>query len=195
MVQNIPIILASGSPRRQALLKELGLKFKVVLREIDEDFPEHLKREKIALFLAKKKAAAYRDEIEAGNIVITADTIVCVDDKTLNKPADYSEACEMLKLLSGRSHEVITAVCISGTGISDCFYVITSVFFKKLSLEEISYYINSHQPFDKAGGYGIQEWIGLIAMERMEGSYYNVVGLPVKELYDHLLALNIVEGV
>lgn len=195
MEQTSPLILASGSPRRKALLKELGLDFKVVLKEIDEDYPNHLKREAVALFLAQKKASVYIDEINDGNIVITADTIVCVDDIILNKPAGYQEAFDMLLLLSGRSHEVITAVCISGKNISSCFHVTTTVIFKKLSDAEINNYIEKQQPFDKAGGYGIQEWIGLIGMERMEGSYYNVVGLPVKELYEQLIALNVVKGI
>ncbi len=194
MDQTAAIILASGSPRRQALLKELGLDFRVVLKEIDEQFPDHLKREQVAVYLAQKKASAYRDETESGNIIITADTIVCVDDKILNKPEGFNEAYAMLQLLSGRSHQVITAVCISGKGISDCFHVTTTVVFKTLSPAEIKFYIDSHQPYDKAGGYGIQEWIGLIGLERLEGSYYNVVGLPVKELYDHLVALNIVKA-
>ncbi|MDQ3051069.1 MAG: Maf family nucleotide pyrophosphatase [Bacteroidota bacterium] len=194
MEQTAPLILASGSPRRQALLMELGLKFRVVTKEIDEDFPGHLVREEVALFLARKKASMYDNEIKEGNIVITADTIVCVDDKILNKPAAYQEAFNMLQLLSGRSHEVITAVCISGEGISSCFHLTTTVIFKKLSVAEINYYIEKHQPYDKAGGYGIQEWIGLIGMDRMEGSYYNVVGLPVKELYEELIALNVLKG-
>ncbi len=195
MEQTSPLILASGSPRRKALLKELGLDFKVVLKEINEDFPDHLKREDVALFIAQKKASVYINEINEGNIVITADTIVCVDDKILNKPAGYQEAFEMLQLLSGRSHEVITAVCISGKDISSCFHVTTTVIFKKLSDAEINNYIIKQQPFDKAGGYGIQEWIGLIGMERIEGSYYNVVGLPVKELYEQLIALNVIKGI
>jgi len=195
MEQSAPVILASGSPRRQALLKELGLDFKIVLKEIDEDFPDNLKREEVAIFLARKKASVYKDEIESGNIVITADTIVCVDDSILNKPENFDAAFEMLRMLSGRAHQVITAVCISGKNISDCLHVVTNVVFKQLTDSEIKFYIDTHRPFDKAGGYGIQEWIGLIGMERMEGSYYNVVGLPVKELYDRLVSLKIITGI
>jgi septum formation protein len=194
MEQKYSVILASGSPRRQALLKELGLQFEVVLKDIDEEFPSHLKREQVAEFLARKKASAYSKEISEGKIVITADTIVCVNDEILNKPSGFEKAFQMLKKLSGRSHQVITAVCISSEKFSDCFSVVTTVKFKKLSESEITYYITTHQPFDKAGGYGIQEWIGLIGLESIEGSYYNVVGLPVKELYERLEAMQIISG-
>jgi len=192
MKQTCKIILASGSPRRQSLLKELGVDFNVVLKEVDENYPEHLKKEEVALFLAQKKASVYKDEIEKGNVVITADTIVCADDRILNKPDGFDSALMMLQLLSGRSHQVITAVCISGIGLTHCFHEVTKVRFKSFSDSEIKYYIETCRPFDKAGGYGIQEWIGLIGLEQLEGSYSNVVGLPVKELYEKLVDLKII---
>lgn len=194
MIQSFPVILASGSPRRQELLKQLGINYSVVLKEIEESYPGHLKKEQVALFLAKKKASAYNAETESGNIVITADTIVCINDKILNKPATFEEAVDMLDMLSGKSHQVITGVCISGREFSKLFHVVTTVTFKKFSAAEIKYYIEKHKPYDKAGGYGIQEWIGLIGMENMEGSYFNVVGLPVKELYENLVTLKIIDG-
>jgi septum formation protein len=181
-----PILLASGSPRRQSLLKELGFNFEIKLKNVDETFPDNLKGKDVALFLAIKKADAYQQEIEDGYLVITADTIVCIGDEIMNKPDDFRQAFTMLSKLSGRRHEVITAVCIKTKSITDCFHVSTSVYFKKLTEKEIEYYINTHKPFDKAGGYGIQEWIGLVAVEKIEGSYHNVVGLPVKELYEYL---------
>ncbi len=195
MIQTFPIILASGSPRRQELLKQLGIDFTVILKEIEESYPEHLKKEQVALFLARKKASAYNNETESGKVVITADTIVCINDKILNKPASFEEAVKMLELLSGRSHQVITGVCISGKEFSKLFHVVTTVTFKKLTLVEIKFYIDQYKPYDKAGGYGIQEWIGLIGLENIEGSYFNVVGLPVKELYENLVALKIINGI
>jgi len=181
------IILASASPRRQSLLKEAGFKFEVVIKNVDEEYSPDLKREQVAVYLAEKKAAAYDNEVNQGNTVITADTIVCVDDLILNKPAGPDEAFRMLKKLSGREHEVITAVCIRKTGSTKSFHVVTRVEFRTISDEEINWYIKNFSPFDKAGAYGIQEWIGLIAITRITGSYNNVVGLPVAEVYNHLV--------
>lgn len=183
------LILASASPRRQSLLSEAGLKFEIVVKPVNEDFPEQLKREQVALFLAAKKASAYNDEVNNGYTVITADTIVCLDDEILNKPADADEAFQMLKKLSGRTHEVITAVCIRNSTDSISFHVVTSVTFRPITGREIEWYVENYKPFDKAGAYGIQEWIGLVAITKIEGSYNNVVGLPVAELYRELIHL------
>jgi septum formation protein len=182
------LILASGSPRRKALLSEAGFSFEILVKPVDENFPEHLKCEQIALFLARKKAAAYSTEISEGAIVLTADTIVCAGDEVLNKPGNASEAARMLGSLSGRSHQVITGVCICDKQSQTCFHVSTTVSFRKLTPGEINYYITHFRPFDKAGAYGIQEWIGLIGIDKIDGSYYNVVGLPIKEVYEHLVA-------
>lgn len=184
-----PILLASASPRRKSLLSELGIKFEIKTKEIDESFPADLTGEQAAIFIAAKKAAAYDEEINEGYIVITADTIVCLDDHILGKPTDPADAQRMLRLLSGKKHDVITAVCIKSKESNDCFHVTTSVHFKELSEDEINFYIDKDKPFDKAGAYGIQDWLGLTAIDRIEGSYYNVVGLPVSELYHYLIRL------
>lgn len=181
------LILASKSPRRQFLLKELGLDFTVHTKEVDENFPENLKAEKIPLYLCKKKADAFEGELRDNTIVITADTIVWVENQVLNKPENFDDAMRMLKLLSGKKHEVYTAVCLKSKNKTKTFYASTSVYFKVLSLEEIEYYITNFNPYDKAGAYGAQEWIGYIAVEKIEGSYFNVMGLPVRELYEELL--------
>jgi len=180
-------ILASKSPRRQFLLKDLGLDFEVVTREVDESFPEHLKAEQIPLYLCEKKARAFDEELNDNTIVITADTIVWIDDHVLNKPENYEDAVRMLTLLSGRMHQVFTGVCLKSNEKMILFYVATNVYFKKITPEEIDYYIRNFHPFDKAGAYGAQEWIGYIAVEKIEGSYFNVMGLPLKELYEELL--------
>lgn len=181
------LILASASPRRQSLLSEAGLKFEIVVKPVNEDFPPELKREQVALYLAAKKASAYIDEVKNGYTVITADTIVCLDEEILNKPAGYDEAVEMLGKLSGRTHEVITAVCIRNSSQSRSFHVKTSVTFREITTGEIDWYVTNYSPFDKAGAYGIQEWIGLVAITKIDGSYNNVVGLPVAELYRELV--------
>lgn len=183
------ILLASASPRRQSLLKEAAINFEVVVKSVSEDFPPDLKREEVALYLADKKAAAYDDEVRKGYTVITADTIVCFNNEILGKPADSEEAFEMLKKLSGNTHEVITAVCIRNSYETFTFYVSTTVEFRQLTESEINWYIANYKPFDKAGAYGIQEWIGLVAITRINGSYNNVVGLPVAEVYQHLIRI------
>ncbi len=185
-----PIILASGSPRRKSLMEEAGIPFEIKLKAVDENFPAELKREEVAVFIAKKKASVYNEEVLEGYTVITADTIVCYENEILGKPKNEIDAFEMLKKLSGKKHEVITAVCIRCGDSDECFYVTTSVYFKELSNEEIDFYIKQDQPMDKAGAYGIQEWIGLVGIEKIEGSYPNVVGLPVHQLYQHLIHLN-----
>jgi septum formation protein len=184
-----PVILASGSPRRQELLRELGIPFEIILKQVDETYPDHLEKEQVALYLAEKKASAYDAEVITGKLVITADTIVCAGNIILGKPEDFDDGVRMLKLLSGKGHEVITAVCIRSASGQTTFFDTTSVYFKNLTDEEIRFYIDKCKPYDKAGAYGIQEWIGLIGIERIDGSYYNVVGLPVRKVYEHLLAL------
>lgn len=181
------IILASKSPRRQQLLKELGVDFIIKTKDIEEVYPPHLKKEAVALFLSDLKAAAFMEEINEKEIVITSDTIVCLENEIIGKPTDRQNAIEMLEKLSGKKHEVITAVTIFSTQKKVSFSVCTEVFFKTLSAEEITYYIDNYQPYDKAGSYGIQEWIGYIGVEKIIGSYFNVMGFPVKEVYDAIL--------
>lgn len=180
------IILASKSPRRQQLLKDLGLEFTIITKEVDEVYPLHLKKEEVALFLSKLKADAFQPDLKENQLVITSDTIVCLDDKIIGKPKDRDDAFNMLSDLSGKMHEVITAVTLTSLEKQVSFFVVTEVYFKRLTNFEIDYYINNYQPFDKAGSYGIQEWIGYIGIEKIVGSYFNVMGLPVKELYDEL---------
>jgi septum formation protein len=186
-----PLLLASNSPRRKELLAGMGLTFEVSVKEIHEDFPGHLKRAEVAEYLASHKADAYKDDLR-GEAIITADTIVCLGDRILNKPANYQEALEMLQALSGTAHEVITGVCVLTKEQKAVFHDVTKVYFKKLTEGEIHYYIVNYKPYDKAGAYGIQEWIGMIGIERIEGSYFNVVGLPVQKLYMHLLELGLI---
>ncbi|MFT3739717.1 MAG: Maf-like protein [Breznakibacter sp.] len=182
------IILASQSPRRQQLLAELGLHFDVLVKPgIDESFPPHLPVEEIPVYLARHKAMAYHDELAAPKtVVITADTIVAVDHHILGKPANRAEAAEMMQLMSNRSHLVVTGVAVTSASKQVSFHATTQVWFKQLASAEIDYYIDHYRPYDKAGGYGIQEWIGLVGIEKVEGSYFNVVGLPVQRLYEEL---------
>lgn len=180
------IILGSKSPRRQYLLRELGIQFVIETKDVDESFPEHLQGEEIPLYLCHKKADAFDGKLKEDTILITADTIVWINGHVLNKPADAEEARTMLRELSGNRHEVYTGVCLKSIKKVVTFSVKTAVYFKELSEGEIEFYVSTYKPFDKAGAYGAQEWIGYIAMERIEGSYFNVMGLPVKELYDEL---------
>jgi septum formation protein len=185
---NYHLILASQSPRRQYLLKELGLNFEIMTTHVPEEYPLNLKNEEIAVYLAEKKADSFdTSRLDAKALIIASDTIVCIEDEILGKPGNYKEAVRMLTTLSGKKHEVITAVCLKTKSKKKTFYVISSVFFKELSMEEIDYYIENFQPFDKAGGYGIQEWIGYIGISKIEGSFFNIMGLPVKEFYEELL--------
>lgn len=183
-----PIILASKSPRRQELLKLMDIDFKVVLKEVDESYPEHLKPEETAVYIAEKKAKAY-DATLNGEAVLTADTIVCIDGLILGKPETAAHAVEMLQLLSGKVHKVITGVCILYKHQYNLFYDTTEVLFRKITDQEINYYVDRYQPMDKAGAYGIQEWIGIAAIQRIEGSYTNVVGLPTEKVYQQLMRL------
>ncbi|MDG5800377.1 Maf family nucleotide pyrophosphatase [Marinilabiliaceae bacterium ANBcel2] len=184
------IILASKSPRRQELLKMASVPFKVLtVEDVDESYPQDMDCDDVALFLARKKMQAYSDIFEKGGntIVITADTTVVCCDKILGKPAGYDDAYYMLKTLSGGDHDVITAVVIKSSSKESAFKVKTRVTFKELPDNIIRYYLDNFSPYDKAGAYGIQEWIGVIGVSSVSGSYYNVVGLPVSRIYDELL--------
>ena len=182
------IILASKSPRRQELLRLMDIDFRIVLKDVDESYPHDLQPEEIAVYIAEKKAKAF-DETVTGEIVLTADTIVCIDDLILGKPGNAAHAVEMLQLLSGRMHRVITGVCLLYKRQYHSFYDVSEVYFSKLSEDDINSYVSKYQPFDKAGSYGIQERIGLIGIERINGSYTNVVGLPTEKLYRELAKL------
>jgi septum formation protein len=185
-ISDLDIILASQSPRRKELLESTGIPFRQWVLPVEEDFPEELPPVEIARFLSKQKAKAFEGKITQNMIVITADTIVVNENQILNKASDHAQAYQMLRFLSGKAHEVITGVCISSADRQRCFHDITRVYFKTLTDEEINYYIKNYTPFDKAGAYGIQEWIGSVAVSRIEGSYHNVVGLPVGLLYQEL---------
>ncbi|QMU28678.1 Maf family nucleotide pyrophosphatase [Adhaeribacter radiodurans] len=183
------LVLASNSPRRQELLAKLGLNFTIRVKEVDESFPANLHRHEIAEYLASKKAEAYREDLAEKEILLTADTIVCLEDQVLNKPADFAEARTMLQSLSGKAHEVITGVCLLAQQHKIILHDVTWVYFKSLSEEEINWYLETYQPFDKAGAYGAQDWIGMVAIHRLEGSFYNVMGLPVHKVYEALQTL------
>ena len=181
------LILASNSPRRKELLAGLGVPFEVrVLQDIDEQYPESLPVNEVARYIAKEKADAYRRIVASDELIITADTVVIVGDEILGKPIDEADAVRMLKLLSGRTHQVTTGVCLLTAEKERCFDVTTDVTFKALTDEEIHYYVDRYRPFDKAGAYGIQEWIGYIGVTGLNGSYYNVMGLPVQRIYQEL---------
>ena len=181
------IILASKSPRRQDLLKKLGFEFEIKTKEIEEIYPPGLQQEQVAVFLSELKASAFQQELGDKDLVITSDTIVCLGAEIIGKPKDRADAIQMLSKLSGNKHEVITAVTLTAKEKQHTFYEVTAVYFKTLTLQEIEYYIDKYQPFDKAGSYGIQEWIGFIGIEKINGSYFNVMGLPVKRVYEEIL--------
>jgi len=186
-LKNKHLILASGSPRRQHFLKELGLDHEIRLKEIEENYPDHLKKEEITDFLAKLKASPFKNELKENDILITADTIVWLNNKAIGKPKDQSDAIQMLEKLSKNTHEVISSVCLTSATKQIIFSDVTKVTFKKLSKEEILFYVNKYKPFDKAGSYGIQEWIGYIGIENINGSYFNVMGFPVHKFYRELI--------
>jgi septum formation protein len=188
-LSTLKLILASKSPRRQELLRLMDIDFRIVLKEVDESYPDNLTPEEVAVYIAEKKAYAF-DETVGDEIVLTADTIVCIDDQILGKPENAAHAMEMLKQLSGRMHRVITGVCLLYKHQYHSFYDVSEVYFGKLTDEEIISYVSKYQPFDKAGSYGIQERIGLIGIERINGSYTNVVGLPTEKLYRELMLLD-----
>ena len=182
------VILASNSPRRKELLAGLGVDYEVrTLPDVDESYPDTLQGADIPLYIAKEKADAYVAMMQPGELMITADTIVWLDGKVLGKPRDREDALQMLRTMSGRSHEVFTGVCITTTDWQRSFTAQTEVRFATLSEEEIAYYVDNFQPMDKAGAYGVQEWIGFIGVENISGSYYNIMGLPVQKLYRELL--------
>lgn len=181
------IILASQSPRRKELLAHTGIPFRVLVKPTSEEFKKGLPPHDVALLLCHQKAQAFTEELKDEQVVvITADTIVVVEGKIINKPGDHAQAVEMLRSLSGKAHEVITGVCIRHKKNIRQFYETTTVFFRDLSEEEIQYYVTQYKPFDKAGAYGIQEWIGHVGIHHIEGSYPNVVGLPVERVFTEL---------
>ena len=190
MLENLSkykIILASNSPRRQELLAGLDIDFEIkTIPGIEESYPETLKKEEIPIYIAKQKAHAYYKFLEENTLLITADTIVLLGENIYGKPKNEREAKEMLQMLSGQTHEVITGVCLTGLTKQQTFYVSSKVKFAELQEEEIDYYVEKYKPFDKAGAYGVQEWIGYIGVEKLEGSFYNVMGLPVRVLYSYL---------
>mgnify|MGYP000246759898 FL=1 len=184
------IILASNSPRRRGLLSGLGVDYEVkIVPGIDETYPESLNGEEIPVYIAQEKANAYRASLQPDELVITADTIVYVDGMVLGKPVDEADACRMLRMLSGRTHQVITGVCLTTVDFQKSFASVTEVTFDTLSDEEIGYYVEKYRPMDKAGSYGVQEWIGFVGVTGLKGSYYNVMGLPVQRLYKELKEL------
>ncbi|MDR0658917.1 MAG: Maf-like protein [Mediterranea sp.] len=190
-VEGYKIVLASGSPRRQELLKGLGIDFTVrLLPGLDESYPAGLSGKEIPLYIARRKAEAYKVLIQPNELVITADTIVWLDGEVLGKPKDEEEAKVVLRKLSGKTHQVITGVCLTTCGWQKDFTAITDVSFSDLTEEEIGYYVTRYHPMDKAGAYGVQEWIGYAGVEGIQGSFYNVMGLPIQKLYKELMRLD-----
>ncbi|MBU0489458.1 MAG: septum formation protein Maf [Bacteroidetes bacterium] len=186
-LEDYRIILGSKSPRRQMLLRGLDIDFEVVVRETDENYPDSLTGKEIAEYLAKKKSEAFAPDCEnAKTLVITADTIVCLNGETINKPVDREDAIRMLKKLSGNCHEVFTGVCIRTKTMVKSFVSESKVYFTNLTEQEICYYVDKYKPYDKAGSYGIQEWIGYVGIQYIEGSYFNVMGLPTRAVYKAL---------
>lgn len=185
-LKDYKVILASGSPRRQEYLKQLGLDFEIRLKEVNEIYPPELRGKEITEYLARLKADVFLKDLKPNEILITSDTIVWHENKALGKPSNHSEAFDMLKSMSNSWHEVVTSVCLSTIDSQQTESNTTKVKFRELAVTEIEHYISNFKPFDKAGGYGIQEWIGLIAIEEVQGSYHNVVGLPTHLLYKML---------
>ena len=187
MLEHYKIILGSGSPRRKELLAGLGLHFEVLLRKgISEAYPDSLEANDVAQYIAEEKMSAYEDLLDGETLVITADTVVICDGMILGKPKDAGNAHDMLRMLSGKTHQVTTGVCIATAEKKTSFHVTTDVTFKDLTDNEINFYIEHYKPFDKAGAYGIQEWIGYIGVTALNGSYFNVMGLPVQRIYETL---------
>lgn len=180
------IILASGSPRRQQFFRDLDMDFEIRLKDIEEIYPDNLQGVEITNYLAQLKASAFEGELNENEILVTSDTIVWQNTKALGKPKDYQDAFAILKSLSNATHEVITSVCFKTIHKTDTIFEVTKVTFTALSDEEIRYYLDNYKPFDKAGAYGIQEWIGLVGITRIDGSYTNVVGLPTEKVYHYL---------
>lgn len=180
-----PIILGSTSPRRQFLMKEAGYVFRIESPTHDEKFPHHMPAEMVPRYLAEEKAKAFLGKI-TNEIVITADTVVILGDRILNKPVDRADAIRMISQLAGKTHKVITAVCLLSSDKQDLFDDTTRVTFRKLNQQEIEYYIDSCQPYDKAGSYGAQDWLGMVGIEKITGSYFTVMGMPMHKVYTHL---------
>lgn len=185
MILKRPLILASSSPRRQYLMKEAGFEFVIEKPDVDESFPADMPVDQVARYLAAKKAEYFRLKIR-DEIIVTADTVVILFNKILNKPQDRKEAIEMLSSLSGRTHLVMTGVCIVSKEKEESFDDTTEVTFQALTREEIEFYVDHYKPYDKAGAYGAQDWIGMVAIQRISGSYFNVMGLPIHKVYEHL---------
>ena len=190
MLDNIAeynLILASNSPRRNELMNGLGLKYSVqALTGVEESYPENLRGGDIALYIATKKAEAFREQMNPNDLIITADTIVCRGDEVFGKPTDKADAVRMLQSLSGKSHWVYTGVCLTSFNLQRSFIAATEVFFSPFTEAEILWYVDQYCPLDKAGAYGVQEWIGFVGVESISGSYFNVMGLPVHQLYTEL---------
>ena len=184
-LKNHKIILASGSPRRQAFFRELDIDFEIDVKEIDEEYPSHLGGSEITDYISQQKALAF-ENLQKNEVLITSDTIVWLENEAIGKPKDFEDAKKMLQKLSGKIHEVITSVCFTTPNFQITKHDITKVWFKMLSEEEIDYYLKTYKPFDKAGSYGIQEWIGYIGIEKIEGCYFNVMGLPIRLVYKTL---------
>jgi septum formation protein len=188
LLKNMKIILASKSPRRQELIKGLELPFEVITYEVDESFPSHLTKHEIPTYLANKKADAFPLTLKENEILLTADTVVWVNNHVLNKPETEQESFEMLKEICGNTHEVFTGVCLKSNNKTVTLYDRSEVSIKQLLDDEIWHYIKNYKPFDKAGSYGIQDWFGYTAVEKINGCFYNVMGLPVNKIYDTLKA-------
>lgn len=193
MLENLnkyKVVLASNSPRRKELLTGLGIQYEVkTLPDIDESFPEGMDGVEIPAYIARAKADAYRSAMQEDELIITADTIVWLDGEVMGKPQDEEDARRMLRALSGRTHQVITGVCLTSVASQKSFATVTDVTFARLTEEEIAYYVEHYRPMDKAGSYGIQEWIGFVGVESISGSYFNVMGLPIQRLYTELKKL------
>ena len=189
-LKDFHIILGSGSPRRHYLLSELGIEYEIMVNnDLEETYPVELSREEIPVYLAKLKSRAIMIEMPPDTLLITADTIVWLDGKVINKPKDRADAVNILKRLSGNMHEVLTGVCLRTAERMHSFHASSLVWFARLGDAEINYYIDQYKPFDKAGAYGVQEWIGYIGIEKIEGSYFNVMGLPIQKVYHELKEL------
>ena len=187
-ITNYKVLLASNSPRREELLRGIDIDFEVkVLPDIDESYPDNIPSEEIAEFVAIKKAKPYASSLHEDELLLTADTIVLLDDTVLGKPADKQEAKQMLRQLSGKTHRVITGVCLTSTKKQTSFSATSDVEFGKLTDQEIEYYVEHYSPMDKAGAYGVQEWIGYVAVKHINGSYYNIMGLPIQRVYRELI--------
>lgn len=185
LLKDHEVILASGSPRRQRFMEQLEIPFTTDVRPVNEVFPDHLKGEAITEYLAKLKADAF-DDLQKNQILITSDTIVYLNEVAMGKPKDHDEAVAMITNLSGKRHDVITSVCFTTSGEQKVISFTTEVLFRKLDNDEIEHYVSEYRPFDKAGGYAIQEWIGLVGIESIKGSYFNVVGMPTHLVYNTL---------